>query len=545
MARLLAYGTLSASEATPRHLLRRRTIVPAPISTRIPWSSIREHTPQILGTDDYALSETAFKSLAKSNPTRAFLNADSTLIRRILLRLCITECYFLSGQNSEEFIYCFAAARRHKGLHVKRDTPVTQALDNVISYPFVSFNLPPYLSEYSFEGKDETPFGALDSPNIDAIRSQSLPSSFGRGNQTVTDPTYRNGREVRGEDFKWSESSHNAAACHRLALELKNVLETTLFVGKQVNIRLYKLALYDKGGHFDWHRDSTHGDDHHATVLVVLNTSWEGGSLLLRHNGQEMAVDMHPKITSITSPETSESESEHEPETQTSLKAAAFYTDVEHKVEPVTEGVRLILQYDVIVSREKDDGHGFDDSSHLDKVSGKSRLHYSDNKIYDHGLQAPSGSSNEDSISSLVKAIQKIIASGTEEIRFPLRHLYRQASICKEYLKGADAIIYAKLSQVFDVSLVPVILEESSLDGEWTGEEMAVYKALGNGAVGGHTRKKARTSTEFHLNLVSHVMEISSEDYIPYTGNEAQEAECRYFGGGMFIREKKSDAPVV
>ncbi|PBK96266.1 hypothetical protein ARMGADRAFT_895719, partial [Armillaria gallica] len=158
-------------------------------------------------------------------------------------------------------------------------------------------------------------------------------SSFGRGDQTVTDPTYRNGREVRGEDFKWSDSPHDAAACHRLALELKNVLETTLFVGKEVDIRLYKLALYDKDGHFDWHRDSTHGDDHHATVLVALNTSWEGGSLLLRNNGQEMTVDMHPKITSIASPET--------------LKAAAFYTDVEHKVEPVTEGVRLILQYDV------------------------------------------------------------------------------------------------------------------------------------------------------------------------------------------------------
>ncbi|PBK96258.1 hypothetical protein ARMGADRAFT_873550, partial [Armillaria gallica] len=165
------------------------------------------------------------------------------------------------------------------------------------------------------------------------------PSSFGRSHQTVTDPTYQNGCEVHGEDFKWSNSPHDAAACHCLALELKNVLEKTLFVGKEVDIWLYKLALYNKDGHFDWHHDSSHGDDHHATVLVMLNTSWEGGSLLLRNNGQEMTVDMHPKITSIASPET--------------LKAAAFYTDVEHKVEPVTEGVRLILQYDIFVSREK------------------------------------------------------------------------------------------------------------------------------------------------------------------------------------------------
>ncbi|KAK0222392.1 hypothetical protein IW262DRAFT_1448336 [Armillaria fumosa] len=35
------------------------------------------HFPQILGTDDYAYGETACKSLAKSNPARAYLNADN------------------------------------------------------------------------------------------------------------------------------------------------------------------------------------------------------------------------------------------------------------------------------------------------------------------------------------------------------------------------------------------------------------------------------------------------------------------------------------
>ncbi|KIK34124.1 hypothetical protein CY34DRAFT_68126, partial [Suillus luteus UH-Slu-Lm8-n1] len=75
----------------------------------------------------------------------------------------------------------------------------------------------------------------------------------------------------------------------------------------------YKLAIYGEGGHFDWHRDSTHSDAHHGTVLVSLNTEWEGGNLLLRHQG--------PVVV-------------------------AFYTDTEHKVMPVTKGTRLMLQYD-------------------------------------------------------------------------------------------------------------------------------------------------------------------------------------------------------
>ncbi|KAK0185417.1 hypothetical protein F5146DRAFT_937615, partial [Armillaria mellea] len=130
-----------------------------------------------------------------------------------------------------------------------------------------------------------------------------------------------------------------------------------------------KLALYDKGGRFDWHRYQTHGENHHATVLVALNTSWEGGSLLLRHNGQEMAAS--------NSDSSFESGPEREPDSHPSLTAAAFFTDVEHRVEPVTEGVLLIHQYDLFVSLERDDqeSDGFDHChSNPDNVSGKLRL---------------------------------------------------------------------------------------------------------------------------------------------------------------------------
>ncbi|KAK0222410.1 hypothetical protein IW262DRAFT_1296967 [Armillaria fumosa] len=188
----------------------------------------------------------------------------------------------------------------------------------------------------------------------------------------------------------------------------------------------------------------TYGNKHYATVLVALNTSCEGGSVLLRHNEQEMTMDMHPK---------------------TSLRAAALSADVEHKVVSVTGEVWLILQYDVFICQGEGYSRDFGDSWNLDKVLSKLRLHYSNNKIYTHELRAPSSSSNEDSI------------CGIEEIGFPLCHLDRQASVCKEYLRGADAVIYAKLSTVFDGYIVSVILEEISIEGEWTGEEMAVHKA--------------------------------------------------------------------
>ncbi|KAK0244884.1 hypothetical protein EDD85DRAFT_760049, partial [Armillaria nabsnona] len=224
---------------------------------------------------------------------------------------------------------------------------------------------------------------------------------------------------------------------------------------KEVDVSFYKLALHDKGGHFDWHRDSTHGDDHHSTVLVALNTAWQGGALRLRHGGEETVVDLQPKVK----------KADGKPQPKIHLKAIVFYTDVEHKVEPVTEGVRIILQYDVFVSkpsRSSTPNCDLEDSI-LDMVVFCSHM-----GCYHHNneLQAPSGLSKESSLLVLVDVIHEIIDNGTEEVGIPLRHLYRQASIRKEYFKDFNAIIFASISKVFDVELVPVILEETSLGGK-------------------------------------------------------------------------------
>ncbi|KAG1736428.1 uncharacterized protein EDB91DRAFT_1007026, partial [Suillus paluster] len=86
--------------------------------------------------------------------------------------------------------------------------------------------------------------------------------------------------------------------------------------------KFYKLAVYGEGGHFDWHRDLTHDDAHHGTVLIALNTKWEGGELMLKHRGVEASVDMHPTATI----------NEFRP------IVVAFYTDTEHKIMSVTNG---------------------------------------------------------------------------------------------------------------------------------------------------------------------------------------------------------------
>jgi len=211
---------------------------------------------------------------------------------------------------------------------VESTRPLAEALGLLSCTPYVKIS-DNYCSEkkFSIAGK---PAGTLSEPDVDLILQESTVSSFGRGETTVLDPTYRNGKEISSQNI-----TSNSNLCGSLAEEISG----NMFIGKSVELKFYKLAVYEEGGHFDWHMDSTHSDQHHATLLLALNTSWEGGDLKLRRNGVETLVDMHPKPDKDS----------------INLQAVAFYTDTEHKVEPVTKGIRVVLQFDVEVGKALDD----------------------------------------------------------------------------------------------------------------------------------------------------------------------------------------------
>ncbi|KAJ8595387.1 hypothetical protein M405DRAFT_728056, partial [Rhizopogon salebrosus TDB-379] len=167
-------------------------------------------------------------------------------------------------------------------------------------------------------------------PDVSVLQKHAIPSPFGRGEETVIDPSYRNGTEIKADDLTFSDHHE------KLINLLKQDLARTMFVGKKLRVNLYKLAIYGEEGHFDWHRDSTHSDAHHGTLLFALNTEWEGGDFMLRHGGVKMKVDMNPVSDDF----------------EPALAIVAFYTDMEHKVMPMTKGVRFVLQYDIEVVKE-------------------------------------------------------------------------------------------------------------------------------------------------------------------------------------------------
>ena len=52
-------------------------------------------------------------------------------------------------------------------------------------------------------------------------------------------------------------------------------LKTVLSNGFQ--LKLYKLAIYQPGGHFQTHRGTVHAADHKMTLLVEVNSEHSGG----------------------------------------------------------------------------------------------------------------------------------------------------------------------------------------------------------------------------------------------------------------------------
>jgi hypothetical protein len=425
-------------------------------------------------------------------------------------------------------------------------------LEKLSCVPFVSFHVENGTSApIHIAGKKA---GSLDKPDIDVILKHSKPSPFGKGSKTVMDETYRRGREIVADKIDFPDSDYDL-----LESEIAKVVNAMLFVPRRVELKLYKLAVYRKGGHFDWHMDSTHSDRHHATVLVALCTSWTGGDLILRRNGVETRVDMKPKRTKPCDYNFWNRE--------TVLGAVAFYTDTEHKVEPVTDGVRIVLQYDVEVkdwsdkketevkstqeekdeAKDKDtkpetsDDDDDDDGDDEDEDMGDESEHSNEeedaeNDSDDMDVYRSEGTlrgindvyrrrkTHENTVltndpafaDEVANIIGGILKSGQDEVAFALQYLYRKSSILPEFLKGSDSLLYHTLAKTFDVSLYPIVLHEATdYEGMYGSSDSAfAYKFE-------HGRDAPSSGVEYEDIKVPEFSMDKSED----TGERGQDEE--------------------
>ena len=197
--------------------------------------------------------------------------------------------------------------------------------------------------------------------------------------------------------------------------------------------------LLGPGGFFKAHVDTPRGTAMIGSLVVILPTDHEGGSLILRHGGNEWTFDSAEAVN--TTPQSSQA------------AFIAFFSDVEHEVKSVTSGYRVTLTYNLYVKKD---------------VKGKSAVVSED---------VESGLELKEALDRLLK--DPSFANGGY-IGFGLNHKYpfdmdaTVLSDMKEYLKGSDAII----KRACDLLSLDVSIKAAYLDGDPDSKEAVLLDTV-------------------------------------------------------------------
>ncbi|MDE0059529.1 MAG: 2OG-Fe(II) oxygenase [Defluviicoccus sp.] len=161
-------------------------------------------------------------------------------------------------------------------------------------------------------------------PQLRALIGVAGRAPYGKGPETLIDTSVRDCRQIGPERIRlagegWPETF--AEILDRVAAGLG-------CPGDRLEARLYKLLIYERGGFFAAHRDTEKAPGMIATLTVSLPVAGEGGELIVRHRGREVAVDMNVEEPS-------------------GFAFAAFYADCRHEIRPITAGHRLALVFNL------------------------------------------------------------------------------------------------------------------------------------------------------------------------------------------------------
>ncbi|KAK1943010.1 hypothetical protein P3T76_005647 [Phytophthora citrophthora] len=117
----------------------------------------------------------------------------------------------------------------------------------------------------------------------------------------------------------------------------KTIADRLGYKGIQLQCLLYKLLVYEEGGHFLKHQDTEKEDGMIATLVIQPPSTHEGGDLVVYRNGEVSSRHNFGKS------EGTAAYFNH---------YAVHYADAEHALEKVTKGYRLALVYSICLPAE-------------------------------------------------------------------------------------------------------------------------------------------------------------------------------------------------
>lgn len=296
--------------------------------------------------------------------------------------------------------------------------------------------------------------GTFFQPNVDVLLSHATPAPFGQGTESVLDSTIRSALEIPAARLKLEDPSANHAP---FALNVTRHAAEIVPPLRRVSATLYKMHLYKEGGHFEVHRDTVHDAEHAATAVLQLGSRFTGGDLVLMGVGKDDFGEVVRKEERLTADVLSNE--------QFMFGLATFYTDIPHCVEPVTSGVRVVLQYDLQFSKTN-----FQEYSQMDCYTGEPLVRQEAPLLQHAKTTMPTATTANES-SLLNNAIEEFGRALTEwrtadappclsTVVFLLDHQYGLATLEAGLLRGNDHMLREGCLASEDawVELVPLLV---------------------------------------------------------------------------------------
>jgi predicted 2-oxoglutarate/Fe(II)-dependent dioxygenase YbiX len=160
-----------------------------------------------------------------------------------------------------------------------------------------------------------------------ALIKKARPAKYGLKDKTLLDPQVRDVWEIPKSHIKMDKRRWNKTL-NPVLLELKK--ELGLQDNQQLKAQLHNFLIYEKGQFFQSHQDTEKKEDMVATLVILLPSSYRGGTLLVENQGDSQ------RYPSTSAP-------------KNKLTFIAFYADCQHEVKPVTDGYRIALTYNLIL----------------------------------------------------------------------------------------------------------------------------------------------------------------------------------------------------
>lgn len=165
----------------------------------------------------------------------------------------------------------------------------------------------------------------LNAIQVRALLDKAHVAPFGKGHQTLVDPTVRNTWEIDAEQINLTDASFRKSLKAFLA-----AAATELNIEGGIKAEPYKLLIYEKEGFFAEHQDSEKLPGMFGTLLVGLPSAHAGGRLLIDPgNGERVAVEFAKNNAA-------------------NFPAVAFFADRKHEIEPVTKGFRVVMVFNLV-----------------------------------------------------------------------------------------------------------------------------------------------------------------------------------------------------